>query len=139
MQQFIRLEQEIRIAGAMTGIESQLLRGVSLVNQMSTGFKRGDQNREELALKKKETQNQIVFVAPKVVCSIQVLNLGDDRFIGLGEPRIFFGLLNPDIGNIQQSYLPAAFCQPDGMAANTAGKVQRFSGSCAGKKIIVSV
>src|SRR4029077_5727047 len=92
----------------------------------------------ELALEKKETQNQIVFVVSKVLRSVQVLNLGDNRFIGLGELRIFLGLLNPSIGNIQQSYLPAALCQPDGMAARTAGNVQCFSWSSTGKKIIVS-
>src|SRR5690348_2573983 len=105
MQQLISLQQEHRVAGSAS--KTLLLRGVCLVDQMSTWFDRSRQSREELTLQKEKDDVQVVFLPAKVLHGIQVMDFRRDGRSRSCPLRIFLSLIDADLRYIQQMHAPA--------------------------------
>jgi hypothetical protein len=106
-----------------------LLNRVGLVDENSAWLERLHNGREELSLQIKKDQNQVELSARENFSSrrrTQISTQSVDARVAL--LRTLHCLRQRNIGDISHSYPPSCARQPQGMAANSAGDIQRRSG-----------
>jgi len=122
-EEFVLFEKMHAVSGAAA--EAGMKSCVGLIDQQATGFEGTQEFRENFSLKVEEDQYELV----SCFRSFEFRSVGDAElyfvFVLASE---FLRFVNSNIGDVEQGDAPIPFCEPDGMAAEASGEVERVAG-----------